>query len=396
MVQARRTVIRVGFVFDVVDAGWLGGVNYRRNLLSALYECPDRRIAAVLLAGMRTPDTLLQGFPSVEVIRLRILDRGSLASLIRKLVYRSIGRDWLLERALRRKRIDVLSHSEPLGPRATIPCIGWIADFQYLRLPEFFTDDARRMHEAFTARVLDGCARIVLSSKAAQEDLCQVAPDALARSRILHFVSGPPQGMQLPDAATIASTYGVREPYVLLPNQFWAHKNHGVVLAALEVLVGRGSRALVLATGNPRDYRQPGHFATLMEEAKRRGVENDFRVLGVVPYPDLMGLMRDAAAVINPSFFEGWSTTVEEAKSMGKLVLLSDIPVHREQAPGRARYFNPRDPEDVADAIEEALRQFDAVQERDRYAGAQRMAPERRRAFARDYQDLLLEAVARR
>lgn len=33
---------------------------------------------------------------------------------------------------------------------------------------------------------------------------------------------------------------------------------------------------------------------------------------------------------VNPSFYEGWSTTVEEAKSIGVPLLLSDIPVHRE------------------------------------------------------------------
>ncbi len=42
--------------------------------------------------------------------------------------------------------------------------------------------------------------------------------------------------------------------------------------------------------------------------------------------------MLCSTALINPSQFEGWSTTVEEAKSLGVKMLLSDLEVHKEQA----------------------------------------------------------------
>jgi hypothetical protein len=36
--------------------------------------------------------------------------------------------------------------------------------------------------------------------------------------------------------------------------------------------------------------------------------------------------------------------TVEETKSIGKTIVLSDIPIHREQAPASALYFDPSTP----------------------------------------------------
>ncbi len=51
--------------------------------------------------------------------------------------------------------------------------------------------------------------------------------------------------------------------------------------------------------------------------------------------------MRACTALINPSLSEGWSTTVEEAKSLGVPMLLSDLRVHREQAGDCAYYFDP-------------------------------------------------------
>src|SRR4029079_3968968 len=105
---------------------------------------------------------------------------------------------------------------------------------------------------------------------------------------------------------------------------------------------------LVLATGNTDDHRQPDHYAKLQERVARSGVKDLFRVLGIVPYRDLMGLMVHSLAVINPSLFEGWSTTVEEAKSVGKRIIVSDLPVHREQAPSGGIFFDPHNAENLA------------------------------------------------
>lgn len=59
-----------------------------------------------------------------------------------------------------------------------------------------------------------------------------------------------------------------------------------------------------------------------------------------------------SVAVINPSLFEGWSTTVEEAKSLGVPLILSDLSIHREQTGGAASFFNPEDPTDIARVLE--------------------------------------------
>ena len=107
--------------------------------------------------------------------------------------------------------------------------------------------------------------------------------------------------------------YNFTESYFLLPNQFSIHKNHRVVVRALQML-NQAGRIQVLATGSTNDHRHPTYFSSLMEYAKECGVLDNFRVLGPVPFDHLIGLMRHAIAFINPSKFEGLSTTVEEAK----------------------------------------------------------------------------------
>jgi hypothetical protein len=53
--------------------------------------------------------------------------------------------------------------------------------------------------------------------------------------------------------------------------------------------------------------------------------------------------MKYALAVLQPSLFEGWSTVIEDAKSMNQWVIASDITVHREQIKNNVYFFNPHD-----------------------------------------------------
>lgn len=155
----------------------------------------------------------------------------------------------------------------------------------------------------------------------------------------------------LPSRNDMETRYKFSGEYFLLPNQFWKHKNHRVVIEALGLLRKEGKKVLVLTTGSTEDYRNPQFFASLMAYANELGVLNDFRPLGLVPANDLVALMLHASAIINPSYFEGWSTSVEEAKSLGKRIVVSDIAVHREQNPSRARYFSPDDAVALAVAL---------------------------------------------
>jgi glycosyltransferase involved in cell wall biosynthesis len=108
-----------------------------------------------------------------------------------------------------------------------------------------------------------------------------------------------------------------------------------------------------------------------------------------------MSLMRHAIAVINPSKFEGWSTTVEEAKSMGKAILLSDIAVHREQAPDRAAYFPPDGAGLLADKMSDAWDRWDAVADAQSVERAAANLAARREAFARRYEEIVLVTLTR-
>jgi glycosyltransferase involved in cell wall biosynthesis len=377
--------IRVAFLIPVTQS-WLGGFNYFRNLLAAVLSVPERTVEPIVLG-----DLSHLGYPFKECESLPLLNnltRYSWQWWLHKCGQGLLDNGGFVAWQLRRGGIQLLSHTSPLGKNCPVPTLGWIPDFQHRYYPEFFNEKetgARDNSMAYLARYARG---VVLSSHEAHKDFCRFFPEAAHKAYVLQFVASPTQ-IKAADAQRIIQQFGLAEPYFHIPNQFWIHKNHSVVIEALRILKSRGQCPLVVGTGNTEDHRSPGFFQDLCARIAQYGLEERFRVLGIVKEDELSALMRNAMAMINPSLFEGWSTTVEEAKSLGKRILLSDIPVHREQAPERGVFFPPHEPEALADALQTVIENYDPAAEAAAARRAAAMLIDRQQAFGRAYEAIV-------
>ncbi len=346
--------MRIAFLYHFDDDAWAGGRNYLSSLFSALNDA-DREIDLLLLAGHKIRTTLPAEHPYLEVVRTSLLDRGHPAWVIRQALrrLRGAGLDPLFGALLRRLRVDVLSHSQALrGRRSDAKLIGWVPDFQFMRLPHLWSSsELARMRQGLEETCRDSDALIV-SSRDALKDLRTFVPGCTKPVHVLHFAPKRTDTSRLRSASDIRSRYELPEDYFLLANQFWIHKNHRLVVDALIEMNRSGKEVTVVCTGTPTDPRHPDHVDKLIAHAAAHGVAANFRILGAIPYGDMLSLMKHSVAVINPSRFEGWSTSVEEAKAMGKRVLLSDLAVHREQDPPGAAYFGVDDPLALAQALQ--------------------------------------------
>jgi glycosyltransferase involved in cell wall biosynthesis len=383
-------MIRVGFPFSATDDGWLGGLNYFRSLFGAILGMQDRQIEPVILIGDPRTREILKQFPPIPIVESAAFAMPRRWPIPRSIGKRLLGLDIATEMVLKRHRIAALSHAVPLGRTSRIPVMSWIPDFQHVHLPEFFSVEEVEARNSNFAFLADQADRVLLSSCDAQRDFCALYPALARKSRVLPFVADIPEAKAATDQAKLTQRYEIGEPYFLVPNQFWAHKNHRLIIEALAILEGGGRAPLVLATGNLHDYRWPNYHADLMKLAQHGGVSNRFRVLGVVPRADLIALMMSSIAIINPSKFEGWSTTIEEAKALGLKTIVSDIAVHREQAPPGGLYVDAERPQELANAMKTLLaRGTDTPR-----PGARMEYIARRHAFATGYQQIVLEMVA--
>jgi len=341
-------VIRVGFIINFRDEGWLGGINYFLNLFNAICSISDRKIEPIIFTGYKSNREILKSFPNGTIIQDRLFD--SFYPNLQKVLKALFHHDFLLENLLKKNNIQVLSHSGTLARKSVIPTIGWITDFQHKYLPYFFSKNELLERDQYFETICRDCNAVIFSSNTAKDDAIKFYPKYSKKFRVLQF-SIHMNLDQIPDFTTLAEKYQIHGPYLIVPNQFWIHKNHRVILEALKKLKMQGHSITIIATGETSDFRQPDYFYSIKKTILDYDISQNFRVLGMIPYNDLICLMLHSIAVINPSLFEGWSTTVEEAKALNFLSILSDIPVHREQNPEQGVFFPPTDSDRLADII---------------------------------------------
>jgi glycosyltransferase involved in cell wall biosynthesis len=351
------SVRKVGLLLDTRGM-WQGGRNYYENLLQCYSVHGDPAMQLhVFSPDSNGLDRYNSDFVHVHMIGdMPWMISGSFADKASRAL---LGYNFALLRVLEKSGIEVLSHNG-LGKQSRIPTLPWMPDLQYKVYPHFFEEDDRKRRDRFV-RGAAVWGNILLSSNSTAKDFRKYYPELeTVKTRILQFCSSRVLAATPDSIEELEKMYGVKSPYIYVPNQFWKHKNHGVILEALRM---SPAHIRVVCTGEMRDSRNPQYSQELMDRVRQYGLEERFLCLDVVPFQAVVSLMHYAVAVLNPSLFEGWSTTVEEAKAMRKRVILSDIDVHREQNPERGEYFSPNEAVQLSGCMLRAVESYDPAEE---------------------------------
>lgn len=333
--------------------GWTGGQIYQENLVNALRTRADVSIYIINAINLQNQVQEKQNLKRriTHVFHQIYLSANYQLSKLILGYDRRLTKSFKQFKAAETNVLFTNNHSY-LDIRNEIIKFYWIPDFQHVHLPYLFTEE---QIEERNFKFLEGCKKsdvIILSSEDAQKDLAKFAPQYLTKSRISHFAANVNDVVWEGDPKSLITQYNIPEKFFYLPNQFWKHKNHYVVFKALAYLKEKNISLHVVCTGNPSEFRSPEYFNEIKSKIAEWNIEDQIHLLGLLPYDDVLLLMRQCVALLNPSLFEGWSTTVEECKSIGKKAILSDIPVHREQAPKLVDYFPANDHKKLAEIME--------------------------------------------
>lgn len=375
---------------------WLGGVDYIRNLVVALGNLPleERADLRVTLltdgpVGAELENALR---PHIYAIADRVgsLPRRSLANRIVWYVRRHVQGE-NNPRFSQFCQATGINFFYPYHPyqgrpkrRAGFGTAAWIPDFQHKHLPHFFTTEEIRQRESYLSRIVTAAPQVVLSSESAAVDFHSYYPEQSEKARILRFAVWPEQGWLQGDPLATQAIYGLPDRFFLICNQFWQHKNHLLVFEVLRQLREQGVRPELVCTGHLYDYRRPDFADEILQTIHRFGLNTQVRLLGIVPREHQIQLMRRCLAVIQPSLFEGWSTVVEFAKTLGCPLILSDLPVHREQCPDGI-FFRRDSADDLADLVDKVWHGLESVQHQKQESEAHFDAQSRAIDFARTF-----------
>ena len=257
------------------------------------------------------------------------------------------------ERALIRDGIDVV-HFTSTSKRHLLlyqlPFIITIFDGCHRDAPEF--PEVRTFGEFERREILFRLAStkavaVIVNASELIDDLCRRYAMERERAICIPFSPSTYVSRSAPDAAADAAVlakYRLDPGYLFYPAQFWPHKNHVTLLAALALLRERGITERLVLCGSNRSGRDKIDLAI-----RNLGLSDQISIIGFVDSAELGALYRGASALVMPTYFGPTNLPPLEAWAVGTPVIYPEA--FKAQAGDAAILFDYDDPRSLADAI---------------------------------------------
>lgn len=143
-----------------------------------------------------------------------------------------------------------------------------------------------------------------------------------------------------------------QNPTLLYVGNAYPHKNLNNLLDAIKILILKfkiDNFKLIIVS--PRDV-----FSKRLEaEIENRGLKEKVELKGYLAPNELSKLFQKSTAYVFPSLSEGFGIPGLNAMASNLPLIASDIPVLKEIYGAAPLYFNPNDPEDIAQKIKTVL-----------------------------------------
>jgi glycosyltransferase involved in cell wall biosynthesis len=235
------------------------------------------------------------------------------------------------------RQIDGAGYDAVLFPQQSIfpietrtPAVLTVVDVQHLHRPEHYALFDTCFRRTIYPRSLAGSHKIIAISQVTKDDLVHMCGVDADKVEVIHM------GFDAAPAPAATARRPVAEPYLYYPAATFAHKGHADLLRCFARLKAARPGELKLVFSG----MQTPFWKQLAKQIDRRGLREDVRHLGFVPYEDVISLYQHAEAILFPSQFEGFGMPVLEAVRYGKPIFCSDLPIFDELGVPAANRLN--------------------------------------------------------
>jgi hypothetical protein len=388
-------MIRVGFVINFNPEKGLGTFNFIINLIKSISLIDKKKIQPVLIINNNFNNKFFTYIKTLntEIIKTNFFNENIIQRIFNKILIILLGKSYIYDNFFKKINIQALSHNSlSLGKKSEINSYPWFPDFQHLHYPNNFSLLSRILKKINIIFAAEHATKIILSSIDSRKDLKKISKKAYNKSVVNSFAFNLINKNKILSFKKIKKKYKIKNNFFYLPNQYFVHKNHVVVLKALKELLKdkKNKDILVISTGFNNDHRHKDYYQKIKSYIKENNLFENYLYLKIVPFEDMMSLIYHSIALINPSKFEGWSSSVEQCKSMGKKIILSNINVHKEQIFNRAEYFSKNDFEQLASILEKNWLKYDQNTEKKMIMSNYKFIKNRVISYANEYQKIIL------
>ncbi|WP_395052141.1 glycosyltransferase [Flavobacterium sp.] len=343
--------IIIGLLFSY-DEKWIGGSYYIMNLIQSLKLLEDKSLPKLIIISKNEEDFLKIKQLNYPYINYKNINHEE--NLIPKIINK-ISRKIIFKRNIIKNidsNIDLLFPSNGDASLSWIKKqLFWIPDFQELHLPQFYPNANLEERKSNRKIFSKSKKNVVFSSKDALNDYNFFFKENNTKNYVLNFSVFHPKYDNLNQEILKKHNLNNKN-YFFSPNQFWKHKNQIIILKALVILKNKNKLNFTVAfSGKEYDYRNPEYFQELKDFTIKNDLQENILFLGFIDREEQLYLMKNSLAIIQPSLFEGWSTVVEDTKSMNQNCIVSDLNVHKEQLKDKGYYFNPCNENQLAEIL---------------------------------------------
>jgi glycosyltransferase involved in cell wall biosynthesis len=325
--------MRVIILADPLDNQKAGIYTYTRMLVSSLAKT-DNQDEYFILRRRRD-----KTFPSERQIVVRNFRFPGYAALRMFLIIPFI---------IRRLKPDIVvepAHFGPFNLPRRIRRVTVIHDLTPVLFPRFHRLHSQLLQRIFLRPILRRASMVITNSRHTSKDVAEYCPGVAAKTRHIYLGIDKNLAEAGKDASIEHITGGRR--YFLFTGTIEPRKNLVSLLEAYRIYREMSLRDDLLVIAGGKGWKSGAFFNKLKQHAFR----HDIIMAGYVDRGTLGALYRHALALVYPSLYEGFGLPVAEAMSCGTPCLLSSNSSLPEVGGEAALYFDPLEPEDIADSM---------------------------------------------
>lgn len=379
--------MRVGFYAN--DFNWAGGIDFIYYLYKGLSKTKNKYIFYLILYDESKRSPLYKPYLVIKLLVKFLMGRLLYETLIlnlrnvisrrnndsiytktslldqyldvfkgEKIEILSYGEgSYSLDKVLKKNKIDIIFPvlNSAFEKQYFIPHIGYIFDFTHRYNPTFYSAEHYLQSDINFAKTLLKSDVLIVNSQSVKADINRFYPTS--KNKVFDLPFTPFINEQLVKEADllkgdILNIYKINQPFFIICNQLWPHKNHEVALRALAIVIQQFRDIKIIFTGSKIDLSgTEARYLELINYAKSLGVEENVCFLGHIDKIHQIALVKASIGLIQPTTFEGGpgGGSVYLALALNKSCIVSDIPINREIVDFlNLSFFNPYDEQMLA------------------------------------------------
>ena len=356
--------LRVGVFTDMhLTAG--GGYQQSLNSVLLMKQIPSDLCEWLCFTDKKANIQVLKTFGiTAELLRPSLLEKLSFrltqlaaSPFLQRLIRLCFG-EVAIERFSRINNLDLIYFTSPsfaaqaLDRTNFLYTVWDLAHRDEVEFPEVRANFQFELREFVFSRLLPKAVAIFSDSKAGAANIQRLYGVDPNRVKVLPFSAAATLHADSSDLYTksvdIKKKYQLVDDYVFYPAQFWAHKNHVVLLEALHLLEKKHDIILgAIFSGGDAG----GNLDHIKNTAYELGILDRIKFPGFVENDEMQHLYRQSVALVMPTYFGPTNLPPIEAFSLGVPVIYPDKVTYTEQVSDAALRFEISDAESLASKL---------------------------------------------